>query len=407
MNSEKKVLSALRIGDFRNFWVSQVISLSGTWMQHVAIGWLVYEMTSSPLYLGLTMMVLSAPIMVFTLIGGIFADRHPKRNILIGTQVMSIVPAITLAVLTDLQIIELWHIFLIVFMIGTLNAFDIPARQSFFVEMVGKSNLLNAIALNSAAFNGARVLGPLFAGLIISRINIETCFYINGLSFAPAILVMMNIKTRGTGKVVGRRSIISELGEGISFICGNIPIRTVFITIALISLFGIPYSSFLPVIAEDILNTGAEGLGRLGGASGAGALIAALIIALKGTIRRRAAYMSIAIMGGSLSIFALTFSDIEIISLLVLVITGFGIVSYLANANNFIQQSVPDSIRGRVMSAYILVFLGMSPVGNLLVGYLAEFIGTMNALRVSSVVCIAASFYFIKNSEMVESRNVH
>lgn len=402
MAGNGKTLSALRIRDFRNFWISQIISLSGTWMQHVAIGWLVYDLTSSPFFLGLTMTILSAPIMIFTLFGGIFADRHSKRNIIVVTQLISIIPAFLFGVLSDLQLITLWQIFTLVFIIGVLNAFDIPARQSFFVEMVGKSNLLNAIALNSAAFNGARIIGPMVAGLIIARVNLEACFFINGLSFIPAILVLLNIKNKGIGKVSGHHSIFRELTEGLLFIKENRDILITFITIAFLSLFGIPYSSFLPVIAEDILKTGAEGLGRLGAAAGAGAFIAATVIALKGSIKRRFLYMSYAILSASISLLVLTFSKTEAFSLIILLMTGFGIVSFLANANNFIQQNVPNEIRGRVMSAYILVFLGMSPIGNMIIGIVADTIGTMNALRISSGICIGTALFFIKNRSLLK-----
>jgi MFS family permease len=406
MDTNGKTLSALRIKDFRYFLISQIISLSGTWMQHVAIGWLVYDLTKSPFYLGLTMTILSAPIMIFTLFGGIFADRHSKRNIIIATQILSIIPAFIFGVLADLEIIRLWHIFILVFCVGTLTAFDIPARQSFFVEMVGKGNLLNAIALNSAAFNGARIVGPMIDGFIIARINLEACFYINAVSFVPAIFVLHGIKDKGIGTVSGHRSIFKELKEGLSFIKNRKEISIIFITISFISLFGVPYSSFLPVIAEDVLRTGAEGLGRLGGAAGAGAFIAAMVIALKGTIRRRTLYMSYAIMSASVSIFVLTFSYVEAISLFILLFTGFGIVSFLANANNFIQQHVPDAIRGRVMSAYILVFLGLTPAGNVMIGTVADFTGTMNALRMASCVCIGASLFFIKNRSLLRQGEI-
>ena len=401
MTENRKSLSALRIRDFRYFWISQIISLSGTWMQHVAIGWLVYDVTNSPFYLGLTMAILTAPIMIFSLFGGIFADRHSKRNIIIATQILSIVPAFLFGLLVDLEMIRLWYIFILVFCIGTLTAFDIPARQSFFVEMVGKGNLLNAIALNSAAFNGARIIGPMIGGFIIARLNLEACFYINAVSFLPAIIVLYGIKDRGVGAVSGHQSIIKELKDGLSFIKDQKEILIIFITISLISLFGVPYSSFLPIIAEDILKTGAEGLGRLGSAAGAGAFIAAMVIALKGTIRRRFLYMSYAIMSASVSIFVLTFSSVESLSLLILLFTGFGIVSFLANANNFIQQNVPDEIRGRVMSAYILVFLGMTPIGNMIIGTIADYIGTLNALRMSSAICIVVSLFFMNNRHLL------
>ena len=288
MSKDKdKVLPALRVRDFRLFWISQIISLSGTWMQHVAIGWLVYSITKSPFYLGLVMTFLSAPIMMFTLFGGIFADRHSKRNIIIATQLLSIIPAFLLGLLTQLHIMEIRYVFILVSFIGLLNAFDIPARQSFFVEMVGKGKLLNAIALNSAAFNAARIIGPFVGGIIIARFNLQACFYINSFSFLPAVIALYIIRDRGVGKISGHKSVLKELSEGLLFVRQHHQILFIFITITFLSLFGIPYSSFLPVIAEDILKTGAEGLGRLAGSAGAGAFTAAMIIALKGTINRR------------------------------------------------------------------------------------------------------------------------
>ncbi|GBD98247.1 enterobactin exporter EntS [bacterium BMS3Abin07] len=405
MSKDKdKVLPALRVRDFRLFWISQIISLSGTWMQHVAIGWLVYSITKSPFYLGLVMTFLSAPIMMFTLFGGIFADRHSKRNIIIATQLLSIIPAFLLGLLTQLHIMEIRYVFILVSFIGLLNAFDIPARQSFFVEMVGKGKLLNAIALNSAAFNAARIIGPFVGGIIIARFNLQACFYINSFSFLPAVIALYIIRDRGVGKISGHKSVLKELSEGLLFVRQHHQILFIFITITFLSLFGIPYSSFLPVIAEDILKTGAEGLGRLAGSAGAGAFTAAMIIALKGTINRRFLYMSFSLSAASMSIFIMTFSRLEPLSLALLFMTGFGIVSFLANANNFIQQSVPDYIRGRVMSAYILVFLGMSPIGNFVIGALAEHIGTMNALRISSIVCIGISIFFIRNGRLWEEK---
>lgn len=397
MGNKEKSLSALRIRDFRLFWISQIISLSGTWMQHVAVGWLVYDLTGSPFYLGVAMTLLSAPIMLFTLLGGIIADRYSKRNIIIATQVLSIIPAFFFGLLTDLDIIGLRHIFFLVFLVGTMNAFDIPARQSFFVEMVGKGNLLNAIALNSAAFNAARIVGPFFAGIIIAKINLQTCFYLNAISFVPALIALFYIKDRGVGRVSGHGSVLKELSEGLSFVRGHRRILFMFVTIAVLSLFGVPYGSFLPVIAEDVLMTGAEGLGRLASASGAGAFIAALVIALKGGVKNRFSYMAFAVTSASSAIFIMTFSRAEPLSLALLFVTGFGIVSFLANANNFIQQTVPDDIRGRVMSAYILVFLGMSPAGNIVIGTVADWTGTMDALRIASGVCIGISIFFIKN----------
>jgi MFS family permease len=395
MNGEK-TFSALRVRDFRYFWISQIISLSGTWMQQVAIGWLVYSLTKSPFYLGLTTALMSAPIMVFTLLGGITADRYPKKTIIIFTQSLLIIPAFLLGLLSGLGHIAIWHIFVIVIFIGLVNAFDTPARQSYLVEIVGKGNLLNAIALNSAAFNGARIVGPMIAGILIAKLGVNSCFYLNALSFIPVIVVLFLIKEQGTGEVTGRESILKDLGDGLRYIRGERDILFLFAVITSISLFGIPYSSFLPVIAEDILRTGAKGLGRLASAAGAGAFLAAMIIAIRGGIKNRFYYMAAALISASVSILLLTWSRTESYSLALLFFAGWGIVSFLALANNFIQQTAPDSLRGRVMSVYILVFLGMSPLGNVFVGLLAHSVGTMNALRIAALVCLITTAVFIK-----------
>jgi len=387
--------SALRVRDFRLFWSSQLVSLSGTWMQQVAIGWLVYSLTSSPLSLGITMATMSAPIMIFTLMGGITADRYPKKGIIMLTQTLFVLPAFLLGILAGTEYLRMWHIYGLVFFIGTLNAFEIPARQAYIVELVGKGNLLNAIALNSAAFNGARIAGPMLAGAVIAGFGVKACFLINAFSYIPVIFVLSRIKERGTLEISGRRSVIRELKDGLRYIRGQQEILALFGVIAVLSLFGIPYNSFLPVIAEDILHTGAQGLGRLGSAAGAGAFVAAVIIAVKGTVRRRFLYASMAILGASLSLFFITLSRTEIITLLLLFMTGWGMVSFLALSNNFIQQAVPDLLRGRVMSVYILVFLGMSPFGNLMVGGIAQRIGTMSALRAAASVCIMIALLYI------------
>lgn len=387
--------SALKVRDFRLFWLTQIVSLSGTWMQQVAIGWLVYTLTSSPFTLGLTMMIMSAPIMLFTLFGGITADRYPKKNIIILTQVLFIVPAFALGVISGMETVTMWHVYLLVFAIGVLNAFDTPARQSFIVELVGKGNLLNAIGLNAAAFHGARILGPMLAGFLIAHMGVRSCFFLNALSYIPVIGVLMMVKERGADRIRGERSVMQDLADGLSYIRGQKRLLPLFLIIAVISLFGLPYSSFLPVIAQDVLHTGASGLGRLAASAGAGAFVAAVYIASRGKVRRRVLFTSIALIVATASLLVLTFSRSEALSLTMLGIAGWGWVSFFAVSNNFIQLTVPDGLRGRIMSVYILLFLGMAPAGNFIVGSIAERIGTMNSLRAAAIVCLASSGAFI------------
>jgi len=391
------------VRDFRVFWIGQLISFSGTWMQSTAQGWLVYSLTKSPLYLGIVATAASLPVLLFTLLGGVVADRFRKRNLLIITQSLSILPALLLGFMTEIRIITPFHIIMIAFFLGMVNAFDLPARQSFLVEMVQKGRLMNAIALNSAAFNGARIIGPLIAGLTIASIGIAACFYVNALSFLAAIIALLRIKGlpfRGLEfQGTGTRRIVSylhDLGEGLRFIKDNKDILRVMVIVATFSLFGIPFVTLLPVFAEDILRVGAKGLGYLGGASGLGAFTAAFIIAYKGEIRIKGLFMSLAGLVFSISLFSFSMSRDFYLSLVLLILTGWGIVSFLAIGNSLIQLTVKDELRGRVMSVYTLLFLGLSPVGNSLIGLMANIFGADRAIMAGSCICIMTMLMLMK-----------
>jgi MFS family permease len=386
--------SALHYRDFRLFWFGQLISLSGTWMQSVAQGWLVYSLTKSPFYLGLVAAAGSLPILLFTLIGGIAADRFRKRNLLLMTQALSIIPALLLGILTDIKLIAVWQVALLAALLGTINAFDIPARQSFFIELVGKSNIMNAIALNSAAFNGARMIGPVIAGTAIAYIGLPACFYLNALSFIAVIIALSKINIKGDINV-RPKGFIRDFTEGIQFIKSNSQIYSIIFLIAVISLIGIPYLTFLPVFAVEVLRAGPQGFGFLVGAAGTGALSAALFLAFRGDVKEKNRFMSISALCFSFSLLAFSISRVFYLSMAALILVGWGIVSLLATANSFIQLSVPDNLRGRAMSVYAFVFLGTAPLGNSLIGILADHVGTTKAVNISAVICIIASIIFM------------
>lgn len=387
--------SALSFRDFRLFWFGQLISLSGTWMQSVAQGWLVYSLTKSPFYLGLVAAANSLPILLFTLIGGVIADRFSKRKLLLITQALSIIPALVLGILTYLEIATVTHVAALAFMLGTINAIDIPTRQSFLAEMVGKGHILNAIALNSAAFNGARIIGPMIAGLTIAYLGIPACFFLNALSFAAVLVALWRMNTQGKS-IRTSEGILNEFVKGITFIRGNREIVHVILLITVFSLIGLPYISLLPVFADEVFHSGAKGFGFLVGASGVGALTAALGIALKGDIKNKTSFMSFAALCFSVALLVFSFSNIFIISLVVIMIGGWGMVSYLASANGYIQTLVPDELRGRVMSVYSFVFLGSVPIGNAIMGVVAERAGTTHAVTGAGVLCIIASVIYAK-----------
>jgi len=387
--------SALSFRDFRLFWFGQLISLSGTWMQSVAQGWLVYSLTKSPFYLGLVAAANSLPILLFTLIGGVVADRFPKRNLLLITQALSVIPAILLGVLTSMEIATVWHVALLAFFLGTINAIDIPTRQSFLAEMVGKGHIVNAIALNSAAFNGARIIGPMIAGLTIAYLGIPACFFLNAASFVAVIAALSRIKIKGEIKI-GSEGILKDFMKGIAFMRGSREIIHVMLLITVFSLVGLPYISLLPVFAAEVFNEGAKGFGFLVGASGLGALTAALSIALKGDIKDKTRFMSYSGLCFSIALFAFSLSNIFPVSMFVIMFGGWGMVSYLAAANSYIQVSVPDELRGRVMSVYSFVFLGTVPIGNSIMGVIADKAGTTNAVAGAGIICIIASGIFAK-----------
>lgn len=390
---------ALYVRDFRIFWIGQLISFSGTWMQSTAQGWLVYSITKSPFYLGLVATASSLPVLFFTLIGGVVADRLMKRKLLVITQTLSMIPALSLAVLIDLKIVTVWQIMVFATLLGTVNAFDVPARQSFLVEMVEKGRLLNAIALNSAAFNGARIIGPFIAGITIAFIGVAACFYVNAVSFIAAIVALLMIRTRSEILVrpapesdgAGRLALLfRDLKEGLGFVKGERNVSRILLLVATFSLLGIPFVTLLPVFAEDILRVGPRGLGILAGSSGVGSLIAALSIAFMGEIERKGRLMTGAGVTFGAALLVFSFSRNYGASIIILVFAGWGIVSFLAVANSFIQLNTPDVLRGRVMSVYALVFLGIAPLGNVVMGSVAHVVGTDRAISMGAALCLLA-----------------
>ena len=387
--------SAFSYRDFRLFWFGQIISLSGTWMQSVAQGWLVYSLTKSPLYLGMVAAAASLPILLFSLFGGVIADRYPKRDLLLFTQALSIIPALALGLLTSSGIVTVWQVAVLAAFLGTINALDIPVRQSFLAEMVGKGHIVNAIALNSAAFNGARIIGPVIAGTTIAFLGIPACFYLNALSFIAVIIALYRIEARGEIRTESE-GMLRDFMNGIRFVLDNKDIRNVFSLIAVFSIIGLPYISLLPVFAAEVFHQGAKGFGFLVGSSGIGALTAALNIAARGDIRNKPRFMALTGLCFSAALLAFSLSVTFWLSLAIIMICGWGMVSYLAVANSFIQITVPNELRGRVMSVYSLVFLGTVPIGNAIMGVIAERLGTPRAVTVSGVVCLLAAAVFAR-----------
>ncbi|MGA2191757.1 MAG: MFS transporter [Nitrospirota bacterium] len=394
---KSRTFSALRHRNFRLFFIGQSISLVGTWMQSMAQGWLVLKLTNSAFYLSLVQAMSSLPMLFLVLIGGVVADRVSKRNLLLVTQALSMLLALLLAVLVSLGAVRVWHVVFIAGLLGVVNTFDVPGRQSFLVEMVGKEDLTNGIALNSAMFNGARIVGPAIGGILIGAVGIAACFYINAASYIAIIIMLTMMRFDEEKAVREHRPMLRELKEGLGYVRRAPAVSSFIFMVAITSLFAIPYIALMPVFARDILHIGAKGLGLLMGSAGLGAMMGALTIASRG-VKRRGLTAFVSAFAAAFAILAFSFSRTPLLSYALLVVVGWGMISQLAIINSMLQNDVPDELRGRVMSLYVLVFLGLIPVGNLIVGTAAHYIGTPYAVASGACVCIVtyAALIFLK-----------
>ena len=365
-------------------------------MHSAAQGWLVFKLTNSPFYLGLVGSAMTMPILLFTMAGGVAADRFFKRNIILTAQIILMLLTLALAVMVSTGIVTVWHVLVISFLIGTTNSFEIPARQSFFIELVGKENLMNAIALNSAAFHGARMIGPTIAGIIMGFFGLSACFYLNSLSFLATITGLLKMRFKPEEiKTSPGSGLKKEFHEGLKFIFHDPRIYTLILSSGIISFFGFPYATFLPVYARDILKTGATGLGMLMGSAGAGAFIGAITLTIRGDYSNKGILLAVSGFTFSTALLIFSISAASWLSYLMLFLVGFGAISQVATANSMLQLAVPDNLRGRVMSSFATVFLGMTTIGNFSLGSLANYIGTKYALLTGASLCLFGSMLLI------------
>jgi MFS family permease len=386
-------LRALRHRNFQLFFSGQFISLIGTWMQNVAQAWLVYRLTGSALLLGAAGFANQIPVFLMAPFGGIAADRINRQRLVITTQAASMTLAAILAGLTLSGRVQVWHIFVLASMLGVVNAFDIPGRQSFLVDMVGKEDLMNAIALNSSMFNGARVVGPAIAGILVAKIGEGWCFAANAISYVAVIIGLMLMRVHCAPRT-GKGSPLEDIVEGFRWANGTKVIRALLLLLGLVSLVGMPYTVLMPVFADKILHGGARGLGILMGATGVGALLGALTLAAKTGVRGlgRMAAWSCAGFGISLVLFA--GSHRFWLSAALLLPTGYSIMLQMACSNTLVQTMVPDRLRGRVMALYSMMFLGMAPFGALLGGAFAHRVGAPVTVAVGGVACMLGALLF-------------
>ena len=397
--SFKFILRALHYRNYRLFFGGQSISLIGTWMQQLAMSWLVYRLTNSALLLGVVAFSSQIPIFLFASIAGVYADRWNRYRILVVTQTLAMIQALILAFLTLIGAIHVWHIIVLSIFLGVINAFDMPTRQSFIVELIEKAeDLGNAIALNSLMFNGARLVGPAVAGILIGFLGEGVCFLINGISFLGIVFALIAIKVPARKKLVrASRRIWQDLREGYSYAFGFAPIRYILLQLGLMSFMGMSYTVLMPIFAKDILHGGPHTLGFLMAASGIGALTGSIYLASRQTILGLGRFIAYASAIFGMGLIAFSLSQVFIVSLMMMFITGFGMIVQMASSNTILQSIVEEDKRGRVMSIYATAFIGMAPLGNLFAGTLASWIGASNTLIVSGIVCIIGSLIFAVN----------
>ena len=386
-------LRALKHRNFQLFFSGQLISLVGTWMQSVAQAWLVYRLTGSSLLLGSVGFASQFPVFVVAPIGGIVADRYHRQRVVIGTQVASMILAFVLAALTLTNKITVPEIFILAALLGVVNAFDIPGRQSFLVDMVGKEDLMNAIALNSSMFNGARVIGPAVAGILVARIGEGWCFFANAVSYVAVIigLLLMHVPRK---QHTPEASPLEHIIEGFRFVQHTAPILALLLLLGLISLVAMPYTVLMPIFADRILQGGARELGILMGATGVGALLGALTLATRTGVYGLGRWITWSCAGFAIGLILFASSRYFWLSTTLLVPVGFCMMLEMLSSNTLIQAMVPDHLRGRVMSVYSMMFMGMAPLGALFGGGLADRIGAPLTITIGGIACLGGAAIF-------------
>ena len=380
-------LRALRHRDFRWFWITLLISVSGTWMQTVTQGWLVYDLTKSALYLGIVGACGSLPMLLFTLPAGVIADRFPKHRIVMLTQTLAAIQAFLLAALVHYGAVRVWQVMLLAAALGVVNAFDMPPRQAMVVELVGRDDLFNAISLNSTAFNSGRSIGPALAGMLVVATNMEICFFINGLSFLPLIVVLAFIRPRRTSSAT-TGTFTRQIGEGLAWVRGNRVAFALLAFTAVSGVFAMPYASLLPIFADKVLHAGVRGYGFLQSSAGVGAFVAAVGMAFVGHRLRLGGAVTAGTFIFPIALLLFAAAPQYAIAVVCLFLVGVGMMSFNMVSNTILQKSPPDELRGRVMSLRAFVFVGLAPLGNLQIGAMGQWFGPQLAVAAGASVSL-------------------
>ncbi len=384
---------AFRHRNYRLFFTGQLISLVGTWMQQVAQAWLVLQLTHDPLWLGVVSVAQFGPVIIFGLFGGVIADQLPKRKTLLVTQTVAMVLAFILFGLTATGVIEVWHVMVLAVLLGMNNAIDMPTRQSFAVEMVGREDVANAVGLNSAQFNASRILGPAAAGLLIGAFDISIAFLLNGISYLAVIvayLAMRDSELRSIPPIArptSVRGVFDNLAEGVAYVRGTPLVLLAVVVVGLVATFGMNFQVLIPPLADNVLHVGASGYGFLMAASGVGSTITALSVAFSRKVGPTPIVAGAIALGlGSILLAATSSFGLALVAMF---IVGAGGIGMAVAANTTIQMAVPDQLRGRVMSVYTTVFAGSVPAGGLMMGAIASTWGVPLSLMIGAVLSLA------------------
>ena len=390
-------LRALGHRNYRLYWSGQLVSLVGTWMQNVARGWLVLQLTNSAFWLGMVGLANSLPVLALSLWAGTIVDTVSKRTLVIITQAISMVAAFVLSALTFTQTVQVWHVLAISLMLGTVFAFDAPARQTFTVELVGKDDLMNAVALNSAIFNGARVAGPAIGAVALAWQGPGLAFFINGLSYLAVLIGLLMIKLPPHVRKQHSSNSFNRMMEGLQYVRKHDTIAVLMLLVSTVSIFAFPYAVLMPIFADQVLDVGTGGYGMLMAFSGIGSLLGALSLTVQSgrSSTKRGRIVLMGAVGLPVFLFVFALSPVYPLSLAMLIGVGWTMISINATINTLIQTTVPDELRGRVNGVYAFLFIGMAPLGNLQAGLLADHLGAPLAVAIGAVICALVVIYIL------------
>ena len=389
------ILRAFKYRNYRIYFAGQSISLIGTWMQNVAMSWLVFRLTGSAVLLGTVSFSSQLPTLLLAPIAGVLIDRWKRHHVIIGTQLLLMIQASILAFLTLTDMVQVWHIIVLSVFLGSISAFDMPGRQSFLIDIIEKKeDLGNAIALNSSIFNGARMIGPSIAGIVVAQFGEGICFLLNAISFLAVLAALLTMKVADNRIKKEKSLILSELKEGFAYAFGFIPIRTILIHLFLLSMMGLPAMVLLPVFTSKILHGGPEILGFLTASTGVGALIGALFLASRKNVLGLGKIILFASSVFGAGVIAFSLSRNLYLSIFFVAMTGFGFMVQMASSNTLIQTIVEEDKRGRVMSIYTTSFMGAGPLGSLMAGALPDLIGAPGTVMLGGCFILASTLFF-------------